>query len=470
MWLLFSQRVRRYAALAATGTLVANASWGQEVTSFKPSSYSSTMAMMQEESAKAGPAIKTAIPIGMDASIASSDPNVAVDGVGSGRWTLLSLTERALQFHPAIAEIAARVDATNGQFIQAGLQANPSVGYQGQQIGSGGRAEQHGVTIGRDFIRHEKLARSQAVALAERNRLLQELETMRYRVRTEIGIAAINLWVAQKQYQLARDLYEVAANGEKLAQQLREAKEVSKIDVLQTSLEKEKASIAIDNAVHRVRASWQAIAALTGLNPDCPETVADEVADCQCQYTFCEVLSKVLASSPEIAAAQANIQKSHEVVARARVEPLPNVNVQALVNWQDNGIGGRPDGGVQVTVPIPTRNKNQGAIAQAVAELRAAEFALQKLELEIQARLAATFERYMNARSQEDRYAKSILPQAKESLELTRLAYKENDVTFLALLTAQRTYVEMSFAAVEAARQRRVAETEMDGMLLGLTP
>ncbi len=102
-----------------------------------------------------------------------------------------------------------------------------------------------------------------------------------------------------------------------------------------------------------------------------------------------------------------------------------------------------------------------------MAELRGAEFALQKLELEIQARLAATFERYMNARAQEERYAKSILPQAKESLELTRLAYKENDVTFLALLTAQRTYVEMSFAAVEASRQRRIAETEMDGMLLG---
>ncbi len=81
--------------------------------------------MRQEEPAKAGPAIKTAIPIGMDASIASSDPNVAVEGAGPGKWNLLSLTERALQFHPAIAEIAARVDATNGQFIQAGCSRIP---------------------------------------------------------------------------------------------------------------------------------------------------------------------------------------------------------------------------------------------------------------------------------------------------------------------------------------------------------
>ncbi len=140
--------------------------------------------------------------------------------------------------------------------------------------------------------------------------------------------------------------------------------------------------------------------------------------------------------------------------------------MQGLVNWQDNGIGGKPDGGLQVAIPIPVRNRNQGAIHQALAELRSAEFALQKLELDLQNRLATAFEQFVNAKLQESKYVEKILPQAKESLELNRLAYRENEISFLSLLTAQRTYFEMSLAALDASRTRTITEAQMDGMLL----
>src|SRR5262245_15939387 len=59
--------------------------------------------------------------------------------------TLQQLEELALTGNPTICRAYAMVGAARGNWIQVGLKPNPSVGYEGQQLGSGGQAEQHGV-------------------------------------------------------------------------------------------------------------------------------------------------------------------------------------------------------------------------------------------------------------------------------------------------------------------------------------
>jgi outer membrane protein, heavy metal efflux system len=55
--------------------------------------------------------------------------------------TLADLEQIALQTNPSIARQAALVGAARGNWVQVGLPPNPSAGYLGQQLGSGGRAE-----------------------------------------------------------------------------------------------------------------------------------------------------------------------------------------------------------------------------------------------------------------------------------------------------------------------------------------
>ena len=77
------------------------------------------------------------------------------------------------------------------------------------------------------------------------------------------------------------------------------------------------------------------------------------------------------------------ISRTRMAAERARVEAVPNVSLQGLVNPIDNGIGGRPDGGVTISVPIPILNRNQGGIMRAQSEIVAAERALTQLELSL---------------------------------------------------------------------------------------
>ena len=54
--------------------------------------------------------------------------------------------------NPSLARAQALVAAARGNWVQVGLPNNPSGGYLGAQLGSGGVAEQHAAMIDHEFI------------------------------------------------------------------------------------------------------------------------------------------------------------------------------------------------------------------------------------------------------------------------------------------------------------------------------
>jgi cobalt-zinc-cadmium efflux system outer membrane protein len=91
---------------------------------------------------------------------------------------------------------------------------------------------------------------------------------------------------------------------------------------------------------------------------------------------------------------------------------------------------------------------------------------MSQLELDLQNRLAPIFERYANARNQVTRYRDVILPAADESLALTRKMYAAGESNYTTLLTAQRTYSQTQLGYLDALRSLRIAEVQIDGLLL----
>lgn len=409
----------------------------------------------------------TAVAVPASTTVAAQEPqtNVVAQTTTNG-WTLEALEQLALQNHPAIAQQTALIAAAQGNWQQVGLQANPSVGYEGQQLGSRGLAEQDGITIGQEFIRPGKLRLNREIASAEIQKARQDLAIVQQRIRTDIRIAYFDLLIAQHRTQIATQLQEIANQSTQAANQLLEAKEVGRADVLQATIESENAQIVLQNARNRALASWQALASLTGLPAFQPELVSGSFDFDPATFDFETVLSQLRSTSPEISAVVAQIETAQRTLARERFEPRPNVSVNGLVNYRDNGIGGASDGGLAVALPLPLWNKNQGRIREAFYQLQASQHALTKLERDLQNRLAPAFERYANSKNQFQRYRESIVPAAAESLELNKRAYTAGEVGFVAYLTAQRTYFQTSLNYLDSARELRVAESEIEGLLL----
>src|SRR5687767_10051188 len=67
------------------------------------------------------------------------------------------LEEMAVRHNPTLAQAAAQIEASRGKALQAGLYPNPTVGYQGEQMGvlgtagelQGGFIQQEIVTAGK---------------------------------------------------------------------------------------------------------------------------------------------------------------------------------------------------------------------------------------------------------------------------------------------------------------------------------
>lgn len=380
--------------------------------------------------------------------------------------TLDSLEEMALVHNPSIARFQAAVTAARGNWLQVGLLPNPTVGYEGQQLGSGGRAEQHGIMVGQEFIRGGKLQLSRQVAAQEVARAQQQLATQQQRVITDVRIAFYEILLAKQQLDVAQEIERISEAGTNAAETLLKAKEAGRIDLLQAQLERENARILTQNARNRYTAAWQGLTAVLGLPDMPPQPITGDVEIARATFEWQASLDRLLSSSPEISAAAVNIERARWQVERARAEPRPNVTVDAVYNVVDNGIDGEDDANITVSVPVPLWNRNQGAISQAQAEVAGAQRALEQLELRLQSQLAPVFERYANAKSQVERYREIILPAANETLELTRRSYEAGETGFISLLTVQRTFSQTSLSYLQALRELRLAEVELEGLLL----
>jgi outer membrane protein TolC len=177
-----------------------------------------------------------------------------------------------------------------------------------------------------------------------------------------------------------------------------------------------------------------------------------------------DALSRVLSESPELAAAAAEVQAARWATRRARVEWIPNVGIQATLQ-HDNA--SRDDvAGVQVALPLPLFNRNQGNIVATDAQLVAAQRNLERVRLSLQNRLAEVFRRYVSAGQQVEKYRGTILPDAKETLDLVASGYQQGEFSYLHLLTGQRTYFESNLAYLESLSQLKSAHAQIEGLLL----
>lgn len=382
------------------------------------------------------------------------------------RLTLDDLQQMALVANPAIIKASALIGAARGNWVQVGLRPNPAVGYDGQQIGSGGRAEQHGIMFNQEFVRGGKLRLNRAVADQELQRAQQDLAVEQQKVLTDVRIAFYEALLAQRQIDLTNNLVSISRQGAKAVDNLFRGKEATRADVLQAQLEVENAQVLATNGKNRLQSAWRTLSAVVG-SPQLPLQALDGDAYAPpLEIDFQQSLTRIQSESPELAGAMTDINRARSTLERARVEPIPNVSVLGLVNVIDKGIGNRPDGAIGLSMPIPVFNRNQGTILKAQHEIVAAERNLQQLELGLESRLAAVYEQYSNARNQVERYRDAILPAAEESLELTRKMYIAGEAGFLALLTAQRTFSQTNLNYLEALRALRTAEAEIEGLLL----
>ncbi|MBI1903699.1 MAG: TolC family protein [Planctomycetia bacterium] len=377
--------------------------------------------------------------------------------------TLADLEGIALANSPSLAEAAARVEALRGKYWQVGLPFNPRAGYVAEDIGNEGSSGQQGAFVAQEVILGDKLRLNRAVAAQEVQRAEQQLAAQRLRLITDVRIGFYEVLIAQRRKGLTGELAKSSHEAFEATDLLYRSQQSPFIDVLQARIEAEGARILAENAVVIHDAAWRRLAAAVGVPGMKPADLDSAVDDPLPAITHEATLERLLTQSPVLGEAYANLARARWAIDRARAEVVPNADLRASVR-HDNATGDTLTD-VEVGLPIPIFNRNQGGRQQAEADYVAAQRAIERTELALTSRLATVFRRYEVARTQVDTYRKEILPKAKQMFDLVSEAYPKQ-VGYLQFLTAQRTYFQTSLAYLDALSEAWSASRELEGLLL----
>jgi cobalt-zinc-cadmium efflux system outer membrane protein len=387
---------------------------------------------------------------------------------GGSRLTLAEAEALAAAYHPASREASGLIRAAQGNWLQVGLRPNPKISYMGDEMGDVGTAGKQGGFVGKEFVTARKLQLNRAVASREVAAAEQRLEIARLQVLTTVRIYYFEVLAAEREVELARQLRDIADQSVRVSELRLKALDVPRVALLQSQIERESSVLVEQQAAERLGAAWRRLGTAIGMDDLQPRPLDDAFARALPGFEWETTRERILTQSPEISELRIAVERARWAVQRASAGRVPNVDVEAGVlhdNVTDDTLAN-----VQVSVPLPIFDRNQGAISQAAGELAAARAALQQKELELEQRLAAALRDYTTSRQRVERYSANVLPVARETLNIISSGYQEGELDYLSVLSIHQTYAEKSLAYLRDLETAWKKWAEIDGLLVGPLP
>ena len=377
---------------------------------------------------------------------------------------LEDLEQIALERNPTLIQAKMVVRAAQGQYLQAGLYPNPTIGYLGGDMGLEGTAGQQGAVFGQEVVTSGKLRLGSAVAGHGVGQARHGLEAQQQRVLNEVRAGYYEVLLAQKMIDVHQELLRISQEIGEAMEKALTLQEVSRADALRFRNEAERARVGLEQVENSHQVAWYRLATVLGQPEMAPAALSGSVDVDLPTPSREEALERLLAQSPELALARAGVERARCETALQCAERVPNVKFEMWAKHDATTDEGLLD--VGLGLPLPLFNRNQGNIVTAQAELIGAQREVERVELDLQNRFAVAFGKFVNARWQVDSYANTILPNGEESLRLIRLGLRDGEFGYLTLLTAQQTYSNDNLEYLASLQEFWARAVELDGMLL----
>lgn len=376
-------------------------------------------------------------------------------------WSVADVESWAEQNSPLLPQAAAEVQVQRGRARQAGLLPNPEL--QGGSPQLGGRDSQYYAMLSQEIVTKHKLQLDQAAICREVFQAEFRFVRTRFELLTAVRQSFYAALAAQRRLEANERLLVVARRSAGVAARLEASGEGARSDTLLLEVELERSQFGLSNAQANLEAAKRQLAATMG-DPNLGLSHLDgNLTDPLPDYPFELTQAGILTRNANVHVAQLEIERSEILLQRAVVQPFPNLTVGGGYMYQV--MAPHNMGMVQVSLPLPLWNKNQGAIQAAQSSVVRASHAARQTELDLTRQLAAATGRFDVARQQVERYEKSILPKANESVRLMQRAFEQGQFDLMRVLQSQRALIESELNYLTAQEARWNAAAEISGLL-----
>jgi cobalt-zinc-cadmium efflux system outer membrane protein len=400
----------------------------------------------------------------------------------AGAMTIEEVVARALADNPDLRAVRADVDAAAGRVQQAGLRPNPMLELGGQKAISPDSNLSIGLTLPLDL--NGRVDGRVGVAQRELEMRRAQVAERERRLAAEVRLKAGELLAARRNVDVADQLLRINQEalrlvGDRVREGAAPALEENLLLVEVNRLEAGRQMLASREKVFTLQ-----LQALAGMEPDAPLTLRGELAGAAPTASRGEAVAQALARRPDLEVARADAAMARARIRKEEAEGRWDASVSVGYQRQDFGFSGlrgvASNGSLQpiqdvfhyfgagVTITLPVRNRNQGNVAAAVAETRAAERRQEFAVLVIRQEVEAAFTQLDAARRALALYERGVRDVAQKNLDVVRRTWELGRGTLLDVITEQRRLIEVENGYTEALKQVYDATVEIDRSV-GLT-
>lgn len=418
---------------------------------------------------ESNPAVQNApTPSEINVSPADIDPVTTepeINGtVVPGAMNLDDLIAMAMISNPTLVQASQSIEAARANCLQVGLWPNPTIGWEGEEIGNGGRAGRQGIAFAQPIITGGKLTLNKQVAARQLSAAQAALNSQRLRVANDVRIATYTYAAAQIRLAYQLELQRISEKSVETIQKLVDVNQVSQLDLIRAQVEAGRVQTATEEAQNDKRSAWRQLAIVIG-RPDLQESPIDcPLEEGLPEFDQDQLEAELLSRSPQIAGAQARVEQAQCQLARERAERRPDIDVEGAVMY--NTETEYTEVTIGVGMPLQIYNRNQGNICKAQAELIVAQREVDRLRLDLSQTLNEVYRDYRNSHHLVEEYRDKVLPNARKAMKLASIGYQQGEYQYLDLLAAQTTFFETALRYAQGLEKVWTATARLEGLLL----
>lgn len=373
----------------------------------------------------------------------------------SSAETVDDLVRQALTEHPELLALEAGVDASAGDLLQASLGPNPelSTGAGLKQVDAEGGSESGyvvGLALEHTIERTGKREAREAIATAEAGLADLRLQLQRRELEIEVRRLAAEYGIAASDAEAAD---EINRRSQALIEMLKQRPAAGAAMFLE--LKMVEASLMEFQAAARGFAGQRDAArlALNGLlnRPATLPLLLPAVLEPAGASTNADVLMETLKTGPRWRIAMLEVERQVGEGRAARVAAKADYTMGPFVS-QEDAAGQEFALGVSLSVPLPWRNRNQGAIAAAEAREQQAVASQRALERELTGALAQAIAAYARAREQLTELSAEKAADVHAAADLAERQYRLGTISVQLFLDMQRECLNVQQLRHDALR------------------
>lgn len=353
-----------------------------------------------------------------------------------------------LNNHPRLRTAVYEIHAAQAREIQAGIGPNPSVAYEAEGLGAAeGSGGESAYIVSQEFITAGKLEKAGLVAQAELFQSQAEFLATKSDFIADVKQAFYSVLAGEKRVEARQRLADVA--GQLLASVNAQVVAGSAIepDRLRANVASQQAKLELQDAESDLFIARRSLMVNLGLETPITLPVDGDLEAIAELPKRDVILQRVLARNSNLEAARLGIERARKAHDLAKAESWPNITAFAGPRYSDIDGESTMDAGIEMEIPLFDRN--QGGIAEALAERLKAGTILGQTKLDLIEATSEAWSQYKTSRDAAKQYREVLLPMSRRTLDLTEQGYKSGKFGYLRLLDAQQLFVQTNIVYVD---------------------